>query len=71
LEKTGLSFHVFSQYFSISSYTVKYLFNIMVKLVKVLETQACRGCNGTGFSIHGLRCSACSGSGEVQVETLR
>jgi DnaJ-class molecular chaperone len=43
----------------------------MVKLVTVLETQACRSCRRTGINPAGSSCKACDGTGKIEVEVLR
>lgn len=43
----------------------------MVKLVTVLEKQACKSCKGSGKSEARKKCVACSGSGQVEVEVMR
>ncbi|MFO7619382.1 MAG: hypothetical protein R6W91_07015 [Thermoplasmata archaeon] len=43
----------------------------MVKLVTVLETQACRSCKCSGKTPAGDGCPACDGSGKIEVEVLR
>ena len=43
----------------------------MVKLVTVLEKQTCSRCKGTGKLGAKLKCSACSGGGQIEVEILR
>lgn len=44
---------------------------IMVKLVTVVETQACRSCGNSGHIVTGHMCAACGGTGKIQVETVR
>ena len=42
----------------------------MVKLVTVLEKQTCKSCAGKGKN-GSKKCSACGGSGNVEIEVLR
>ncbi|MFO7619301.1 MAG: hypothetical protein R6W91_06575 [Thermoplasmata archaeon] len=42
----------------------------MVRLVTVLEKQACKLCKGSGRNGSG-KCATCSGTGKVEVEVLR
>jgi DnaJ-class molecular chaperone len=43
----------------------------MVKLVTVIETQACRSCGGSGHAPNGHMCAGCGGTGKVDVEVHR
>lgn len=43
----------------------------MVKLVTVLETQACKACKGSGMTSMKKKCQSCKGTGVVEVEVMR
>lgn len=44
---------------------------MMMKIVTVLENQACKACKGSGKSGKDKKCKTCNGSGKVEVEVLR